>query len=113
MKPDFSPAAMSSKERDLRSQAKQLLVGAGLLHGNLSEREQTCGKPNCPCARGELHRSLVLTVRGEGKVHQIYIPKALEATVTRWLDQDRKIRDLLQQISRMHWQKIERQKKGR
>jgi hypothetical protein len=113
MKPDISRTAMSRKERDLRSRAKRLLDGAGLLHGTLDEREQTCGKPTCRCTRGERHRCLVLTVRREGKVHQLYIPKPLEATVRQWVQQERKVQDLLRQISQLHWKKIERQKKKR
>lgn len=106
MKAEISRSAMSSEERDVRSRAGQLLNGAGVLHGSLTAREQLCGKSNCRCTRGERHRTLVLTVRSEGRAEQIYIPKHLEATVRRWVDQDHQLRDLLGKLALLHTEKI-------
>ena len=106
MKAEISRNAMSVEERDCRARAAQLLHGAGVLHGSLNVREQLCGKPNCRCTRGERHRTLVLTVRSEGKSEQIYIPRHLEATVRRWVDQDHQLRDLLAKLARLHTERI-------
>lgn len=103
---EISRNAMSREERKVRSKVAKFLHGAGILHGSLVEREQLCGKPNCRCTRGERHRALVLTVRFEGQSEQVYIPRHLEATVRRWLAQDREIRDLLAGLARMHTDKI-------
>jgi hypothetical protein len=110
MRPEFQRFALSPRERELRSRASQLLSGAGLIHGNLVERFQVCGKESCHCARGEKHRTLVLTVRREKKLEQLYIPKPLEPTVRRWLDQGRDLQELLRQISQLHWEKLRQQK---
>jgi hypothetical protein len=106
MKAEFARNTMSAEEREVRSRAAQLLHDAGVLHGSLVERERLCGKPNCRCARGERHRALIITVRSEGNVEQIYIPKHLEATVRRWVDQDHQLRDLLGKLARLHTEKI-------
>jgi hypothetical protein len=106
MKPDIPRASMSEAERRLRNQAAQLLDGAGLLHGSLVERTRVCGKPTCRCTRGQGHRALILTVRGAGRVEQIYVPPHLEATVRRWVEQDRKVRDLLGDLGQLHCDKV-------
>jgi len=51
---------LSAAERNFRSRIAQLSSGQWFLRGTLSERSGTCGKANCRCARGELHKSLYL-----------------------------------------------------
>ena len=110
MRPEFQRLALSPRERELRSRATQLLNGAGFLQGTLVERFQVCGKLGCRCARGEKHRALVITLRREKKLEQLYIPRSLEEKVRRWLEQGRDLQDLLRQISQLHWEKIRQQK---
>jgi hypothetical protein len=45
-----------------------------LVKGNVYELARKCGKPNCICTRGELHRSMVLTWSEGGKSRLISIP---------------------------------------
>jgi hypothetical protein len=111
MKPEIPRLAMSPEERDLRSRLTALLHGAGILHGTLVERHQVCGKPSCRCAEGEKHRALVLSVRRDRKLEQIYVPASLERTVRRWLEQAHRAQDLLREISRVHVEKIREEKK--
>jgi hypothetical protein len=47
---------------------------APMVKGNVYELARKCGKPNCACARGELHRSMVLTWSHEGKSKLFSIP---------------------------------------
>ena len=110
MKIEIKRGAMSVKEQRLRSRAAQLLNGAGILHGSLVVRTRRCGKPNCHCAKGEGHSALILTVRHEGRTEQIYIPRDLEAKVRRWVDQDRRLRDLVGELGRLHADKIRKLK---
>ena len=115
MSPEISSGEMSSHERKIRSRAAQLLTGAGIIHGTLSERMQVCGKKTCACSRGEKHRTLILTVRIGGKLRQIYIPKSLEFTVRKWMDGDQEVRDLLSQLSSIHQKRLatRKNKKGK
>jgi len=106
MKPEIARTKMSAQERHLRNRAAQLLDGAGFLHGTLVERRQRCGRPTCHCVDGERHLALVLTVRHEGCAEQIYIPRHLEATVRRWVDQDHAVRDLLAELANLHAEKV-------
>jgi hypothetical protein len=47
---------------------------APLVKGNVYEMARKCGKPNCVCTRGELHRSMVLSWSEEGKTRLLSIP---------------------------------------
>jgi hypothetical protein len=106
MKPELNRNEMPPAERDLRARAAQLLQGAGLLHGNLIERETVCGNPTCKCTRGERHQVLHLHRRRGGKLHQLYIPRYLEETVRRWLAQDHELREVLAQLADVEWEKV-------
>ena len=45
-----------------------------LVKGNVYEMARKCGKPNCVCTRGKLHRSMVLSWSEEGKTRLFFIP---------------------------------------
>lgn len=47
---------------------------APMVKGNVYELARKCGKPTCACARGELHRSMVLTWSHAGKSKLFSIP---------------------------------------
>lgn len=47
---------------------------APMVKGNVYKLARKCGKPTCACARGELHRSMVLTWSHEGKSKLFSIP---------------------------------------
>ena len=40
---------------------------APLVKGNVYEMSRKCGKPSCACARGQLHKSMVLSWSHQGK----------------------------------------------
>jgi hypothetical protein len=45
-------------------------------------------------------------LRKQGKLHQLYVPKQWEQAVQQWVDNDHEIRDLMEQISQLHWQRV-------
>ncbi len=47
---------------------------APLVKGNVYQMARKCGKPNCVCTRGELHRSMVLSWSEGGKSRLFSIP---------------------------------------
>jgi len=102
---------MSVQERRLRSELRKILNNRGVLHGTLLQRQRVCGKPNCRCARGQKHRSLYLVVTEGGKSRQLYVPKDWEQTVRQWVEGYQKARELMEEVSRIHWQKV-RQRQG-
>lgn len=97
---------MGQREREFRGRLAQLVHGAGLIRGTLAVRERTCGKANCRCARGEKHVSLYLVSREGGTYRQVFVPKELEDVVRLWVENHQKARDLLEGISRLHYERI-------
>lgn len=98
---------MSAHERELRSAMNRMLSQSGVVHGTLIRRRKTCGKPNCRCAKGEnLHESLYLVVTEGRKGRQLYVPAEWEDTVRGWIDNYSKTRELMDDLSSVHWEKI-------
>jgi hypothetical protein len=97
---------MGPRERESRARLAQLIHDCGLIRGSLSVRERTCGKPNCRCARGEKHVSLYLVVSEAGKYRQVFVPKDLEDVVRLWVENHQKVRDLIEEISRVHYERV-------
>lgn len=99
---------MSSKERSLRSRLAQMISSQAFFRGTLVSRERICGSKNCKCLKGEKHPGLYLDIREDGKHRQIFIPKSLENNVRYWVQQSQKIRQLLEDLSRIYWKKIKK-----
>jgi len=100
-------SAPSSEEREARSRLRQLLhAQEGVLRGTLSLRQVTCGKPNCKCARGERHTAHVLVASYEGRPRQLFVPAPLVPTVEAWVSHYQQVRDLLETLSQLHWDKV-------
>jgi hypothetical protein len=102
---------MSTRERNQRSRLAQLVHEAGLLRGTLAVRERTCGKANCKCAQGEKHVSLYLVASYEGRVRQLFIPKDWEPQVRRWVEQYQEARKLLEEVSLLYWDKVQKRQR--
>jgi hypothetical protein len=88
-----------ASERHARSRLAQLIGDQPFLRGSLVERSRPCGKPTCRCQRGQLHHSLYLDTRHQGRRVLLYIPRALEETVRQWVCNGR---SLSQQIQDLH-----------
>ncbi len=60
--------------QDLEHSLEVAFGRSPLVKGNVYELARKCGKPNCVCTRGELHRSMVLTWSEGGKSRLVSIP---------------------------------------
>jgi len=99
---------MSRAERDSRSRLTQISSVDAIVRGTLVWRERTCGKPNCQWARGEKHVGLYLIASKDGKLRQLFLPQSYEAKVRKWLEKYKEAAELLEQISDLYWEKIEK-----
>ncbi len=97
---------MTPQERQFRSQLAQLVNQRGLIRGSLSVRSRVCGKERCKCTRGQLHESLYLVRSEEGRTRQLYVPRVFEARVRQWVENHRRARRLMEEISRRYWKKV-------
>jgi hypothetical protein len=55
-----------------------------MVQGSFYLLHRKCGKPNCRCARGDLHPAYVLTRSEAGKDRLYPVPKAQRAEVRKW-----------------------------
>jgi len=97
---------MTAAERHARSQLAQVLSQRGVIRGTLLVRKRKCGKANCRCARGEGHESLFLVISENGRTRQFFVPKDWEARVRQWVADYHHARDLLEDVSRIYWDKL-------
>ncbi len=88
-------------ERHPRSRLAQLVSQEPFLRGSLVERARPCGKPTCRCQQGQLHRSLYLATRHNGRRALLYIPRALEADVRQWVHNGRRLAQQLQDLHQL------------
>jgi hypothetical protein len=100
----------SPTERDARSRAVQLLADQPLLHGSLVLQYRSCGKSYCRCQTGQKHPALYLYTRSSGQPVRTYIPPALHETVRQWVDNGRRVKRLLDQVSQHNLQTLLEQK---
>src|SRR5258708_36938195 len=99
MSDSLNRAQLSAAERNFRSRITQLSSGQWFLRGTLSKRSGTCGKDNCRCARGELHRSLYLVHSQAGKPRQNWVPKVRQQHGRKALKDYLAIPDMVRDIS--------------
>ena len=85
--------------RMLESRVKQMAARKPLLAASLSSVERRCGKPGCHCASGEGHHAHQLTYKVRGKTHTVYVPVDFTEEVRAWIDEHRRLKRLLQEIS--------------
>jgi hypothetical protein len=101
---------LSATERNFRSRIAQLATGQWFLRGTLSERAGKCGKPNCRCTRGELHKSLYLVQSHEGKFRQICVPRAWRQRVRQAVNDYHLMQKLIEEISELEWKRVKQRK---
>jgi len=97
-------------ERQARSRLVQLIAEQPFLRGSLVERARSCGKPTCRCRQGQLHRSLYLATRHQGRRALLYIPRALEGTVRQWVQSGRCLSQQLQDLHQRQLDQLLRRK---
>jgi hypothetical protein len=96
----------SVPERDTRSRAAQLLANQPFLRGSLVLRYRTCGKSYCRCQRGQKHPALYLYTRSGKKQVCTYIPRPLHETVRQWVENGRRVKRLVDQVSQQNLQDL-------
>lgn len=94
---------LAQVQRQLATLLEDCFGRGPLLPGSLYTLRRKCGKPNCRCARGELHESTVLSYRGQGRPRNIS-PSPEQIDTLRQLTEDyRRVRQARAQVVR--WQR--------
>ena len=95
-------SALRDHLADLRRILKVVFGRSALVKGNVYELARKCGKPNCVCTRGELHRSMVLTWSEEGKSRLLSIPSERIAEVKKKSEEYLRFRRARARVTEIH-----------
>ncbi len=99
-------AHLSAEERKIVSQIHWLINKPGLLRASLVRMKRKCGNKNCRCTKGKLHESWYLHQSKDGKPRMLYVPGKREKDVISWVERNKEIRKLLDELSQIYWDKI-------
>jgi hypothetical protein len=101
MKPMSPRLSIETLEARRAAKVRELASVGPVLQGSLCNVGVTCGNPNCRCARGEKHRSNILTRKVRGKTKSLYVPVDLVEEATAWVQEHRRVKRLLKEISEL------------
>ncbi len=95
-------SALRGELSELRRVVKVVFGRSALVKGNVYELARKCGKPNCLCTRGELHRSMVLTWSEGGKSRLRSIPSEDVAEVKKKSEEYLRFRRARARVGEIH-----------
>jgi hypothetical protein len=102
---------LTERERNLRSKIHLLIQNQGFLKASLINIQTKCGKPGCKCATSEKHCSTVVEQHKDGKTRMRTVPKSKQQQIEQWVKSWRELQGLLDELSEIHWRKLEQMKK--
>jgi hypothetical protein len=91
---------MSRFEIRRTAKLQELSQVGPLVIGSLCRVKRRCGNPQCRCARGEPHFAYALSFKVRGKTRTVHVPKEMVQEVQGWVAEYRRVKQLLQAISR-------------
>lgn len=88
--------------RQLASRVTQCGPGGPLLAASLATVRRRCGQASCRCAKGgPPHVAHQLTLKEHGKTRTVYVPKELLQEVRSWIDEHKRHKRRLQEITQL------------
>ena len=88
-------------QRMIDARVKQLTARGPVLTGSLVQIAKHCGHPGCRCQRGVKHVGHYLTFDESGRTRTVYVPVDLRTEVQKWINERRRLRQLMQEISKL------------
>jgi hypothetical protein len=84
------------------------------IQASLTITKKRCGKPSCRCAReGPIHESALLTWKEGGKTHTLYVPASYRKQVAQWVDEGKRLKRLIAQMSKAQRRFLLQEKKSK
>ena len=78
-----------------------------LVKGNVYEIARKCGKANCACTRGELHKSMVLSWSNQGKTRLKSVPPEKLAEISHKSEEYQRFRQARARVSIIYKRMLE------
>ncbi len=85
---------------------RQIALSHEIIRGSAVFLNRLCGKPNCRCVKGQLHRSLYLSRSYKGKTTMMYTPKKHEGKIMEAALRYRRLQNLLNELSQANLKKF-------
>ncbi len=95
-------SALRGRLVELRRILKVVFGRSALVKGNVYELARKCGKPNCICTRGQLHRSMVLTWSERGRGRLLSLPRERVAEVKKKSEEYLRFRRVRARVTEIH-----------
>lgn len=99
--------ALHRLAEELPQLVKPVLADRPLIKGSVYEIKRRCGKPGCKCARGELHRSMVLSASEQGRTKLRAIPRGRLTDVRQKVAAYQQIRRVRARLVKRHQKMLE------
>lgn len=82
------------------------------IEASLTVTRKRCGRPQCRCAEeGPMHETALLTWKEKAVTHTLYVPVEMREEVQTWVDNWKRLRCLIRQMSQAQRQFLRQQKK--
>jgi hypothetical protein len=91
---------MSRFENRLAAHLKVLAEARPFVAGSLCRVNRRCGNARCKCAHGEPHQAWVLSFKVRGKTRTVHIPRELVPEVQGWVQEYRRIKKVIREVSK-------------
>ena len=92
---------------ELPQLVKLVLADRAVIKGSVYEIKRRCGKPGCKCARGELHKAMVLSTSEQGRTKLRVIPRGRLTDVRQKVAAYQQIRRVRAQLVKTHQKMLE------
>jgi len=73
-----------------------------VVRGSVYELKRKCGKPGCSCARGQLHKRMVVSASEKGRTRLTVIPRGFLVEVQRKVERYRRLRRSRARLIEVH-----------
>ena len=94
-------------EAMIHSRVRQLRAQSPLVAASLVQIAKHCGREGCHCQTGDKHVGHYLTFKVAGKTKTVYVPQDLVEEVGTWVKEHKRLRKLVQEISRLSVERIQ------
>ena len=94
--------------RMIASRLRQARPRGPMLAASLVLIARQCGRAGCRCQRGEKHPGYYITSKLAGKTRTVYVPRDLVKEVEAWIQEHRRVREILREITELSIVRVRR-----
>ena len=93
--------AKSKPNQNVNKILRQIHNIKPFVEASLTITRKKCGNPECRCAReGPIHQTALLTWKEGKTTHTLYVPVDLREEVAKWVEEGKKLKRLIKQMSK-------------